>query len=67
METGGTHTWQAKGARGNFGKATGNVICLQDSPAKMASISRQVVKTPASVKRVEIPAKYETKTVRRLL
>jgi len=67
METGGTHTWQAKNARGSFGKATGNVICLQQSPAKMASISRKVVKTPASVRRVEIPAKYETKNVRRLL
>jgi len=31
------------------------------------SISRKVVKTPASVRRVEIPAKYETKTVRRLV
>lgn len=67
METGGTHTWQAKGARGNFGKATGNVICLQESPAKMASVTRKVVKTPASVRRVEIPAKYETKRVRRLV
>ena len=67
MESGGAHNWQAKGARGNFGKPTGNVICLQETPAKMASVSRQVVKTPASVRRVEIPAKYETKRVRRLV
>ena len=67
LETGGTHTWQVSGARGNFGKPTGNTICLQNSPAKMASVSRQVVKTPASVRRIEIPAKYETKRVRRLL
>ncbi len=67
MQSGGSHTWQPKGARGDFGKLTGNVICLQETPAKMASVSRKVVKTPASVKRVEIPAKYETKRVRRLL
>lgn len=67
QETGGSHSWHAQGARGASGKATGNVICLQETPAKMASISRKVVKTPASVRRVEIPAKYETKTVRRLV
>ena len=68
MESGGSHSWIAKGSsRGSAGKATGNVICLQETPAKMASISRKVVKTPASVRRVEIPAKYETKRVRRLV
>ena len=67
METGGSHSWHAKGARNVAGKATGNVICLQETPAKMASVSRKVVKTPASVRRVEIPAKYETKSVRRLV
>ena len=60
METGGAHTWVAKGAR-NAGTPTGNVICLQEAPAKYGTISRKVVKTPASVRRVEIPAKYETK------
>ncbi len=67
MQSGGSHTWQPKGANGNFGKLTGNTICLKETPAKMASVSRKVVKTPASVKRVEIPAKYETKKVRRLV
>ncbi len=66
MEAGGAHTWVAKGAR-NAGTPTGNVICLQETPAKYGTVSRQVVKTPASVRRVEIPAKYETKQVRRLV
>jgi len=67
MDSNGAHAWKAKGASGNYGKATGNVICLQETPAKMATVSRKVVKTPASVQRVEIPAKYETKRVRRLV
>jgi len=67
MASAGSHSWQPAGARGDFGKKTGNTICLQEAPAKMATVDRKVVRTPASVKRVEIPAKYETKRVRRLV
>ena len=68
MASEGTHTWHNSKENGSHhGKHTGNKICLEATPAKMASVSRQVVKTPASVKRVEIPAKYETKRVRRLV
>ena len=72
MESGGTHTWHGTdhanvNANADHGKRTGNVICLQETPAKMASVTRKVVKTPASVRRVEIPAKYETKRVQRLV
>lgn len=66
LESGGAHNWVAKGTR-NAGTPTGNVICLQETPAKYGTVSRKVVKTPASVQRVEIPAKYETKRVRRLV
>ena len=69
-ESDGTHTWHGNdhaNAKGEYGKRTGNVICLQETPAKTASVTRKVVKTPASVRRVEIPAKYETKRVQRLV
>ncbi len=63
-----SHSWHSVAATGsNFGKRTGNVVCLQSTPAKIASVTRKVVKQPASVKRVEIPAKYETKRVSRLV
>lgn len=63
-----SHMWHDAAENGNsYGKRTGNQICLQATPARMASVTRQVVKTPASVNRVEIPAKYETKRVRRLV
>lgn len=61
------HLWHEVETQGDFGKKTGNVICLKETPARTASVSRKVVKTPASVQRVEIPAKYETKRVRRLV
>lgn len=68
LDTDGMHTWHNSSENGtHHGKHTGNKICLQESPARMASVDRQVVKTAASVNRVEIPAKYETKKVRRLV
>lgn len=68
MDSEGSHMWHNAAEDSNgFGKRTGNQICLQATPAKMASVSRQVVKTPPSVKKMEIPAKYETKRVRRLV
>ncbi len=63
-----THHWHNSAGDGSaHGKHTGNKICLQATPAKMASVKKRVVKTPASVKRVEIPAKYETKKVQQLV
>lgn len=68
MATEASHMWhESSGSGMHFGKHTGNKICLQATPAKMASVTKQVIKTPASVKRVEIPAKYETKRIRRLV
>jgi len=62
------HLWhESSGSGMHFGKHTGNKICLQASPEKMATVTKRVVKTPASVKRVEIPAKYDSKRVRRLV
>ena len=49
------------------GKATGNSICLRETPAKMAEIEQQKVKTPAGIEEVEIPAEYEVVKVRKLV
>lgn len=63
-----SHSWHGALEKGNhLGKRTGSVVCLEATPAKMASVTRKVVKQPASVERVEIPAKYETKRVSRLV
>ncbi len=68
MASEASHMWhESSGSGMSFGKHTGNKICLQATPAKMATVTKSVVKAPASVKRVEIPAKYDTKRVKRLV
>ncbi len=65
----GSHFWRedsltelADGAR-----KTGNVICRKDIPAKVTSISKLVVEVPASVREVEVPARFENRRVRQLV
>ena len=40
--------------------ATGDIMCLVNIPATYKTIKKQVLKTPATVKKVEIPAQYKT-------
>jgi hypothetical protein len=65
----GRHFWReelvhdlADGAR-----KTGNVICKKEVPAKLSTISKLIVDTPASVREVEVPARYENKRVRQIV
>lgn len=55
--------WQDKPA----GRVTGNTICLRDTPAKMATVKQQKVKTAAGIREVEIPAEYKMVKVRKLV
>lgn len=41
-----------------------DVLCLVEVPAQYQTITRQVIKTPASTREVEIPAEYTTVTRR---
>ena len=56
--------WKDKPAEG---RATGNTVCLRETEAKMATVEQRKVKTPATIKEVEIPAEYKTVAVRKLL
>ncbi|RTZ97441.1 MAG: hypothetical protein DSY90_07445 [Deltaproteobacteria bacterium] len=40
--------------------ATGDIMCLVNIPATYKTIKKQVLKTPATVKKVEVPAQYKT-------
>lgn len=60
-------SWHAEGAEADNGKATGNRICLTETPAKYQTVSMQMVKTPATVKTVEIPADYKVMKVTKLV
>jgi Putative peptidoglycan binding domain len=46
---------------------TGAKICLTNVPAKYKTVTRKVVKTPASTRTIEIPAKYEIVKVKELV
>jgi len=46
---------------------TGHKICLVETPAKYKTVTRRVVKTPATTRKVEIPAEYKTVKVRKLV
>ncbi len=45
-------------------EGTGEIMCLVEVPATYKTISKQVLKTPASTRTVEIPAVYKTVSVR---
>jgi murein L,D-transpeptidase YcbB/YkuD len=51
----GTHTNIQK-----VDEATGQIMCLVEVPAEYQTVTRQVVKTPASVRYEDIPAEYQT-------
>jgi len=46
---------------------TGLKICLTETPAKYKTVTRRIVKTPASFKKVEIPAEYKNIKSRKLV
>ncbi|MFK8066978.1 MAG: peptidoglycan-binding protein [Gammaproteobacteria bacterium] len=62
-------SWHLAGSAGSkaAGHATGNALCLTEKPAVYKTVSRQVVKTPASTRTVEIPAEYKTVSIRKLV
>ena len=59
-------SWHLVGSS-DTGQATGNVLCLSEKPAVYKTVSRQVVKTPATTRSVEIPAEYKTVEVRKMV
>jgi hypothetical protein len=46
---------------------TGNKICLTEIPAQYKTVTRRVLKSPATTRKVEIPAVYKTVKVRKLV
>ena len=46
---------------------TGSKICLTEQPAQFKTVTRTVVKTPGTTRKVEIPADYKTVKVRKLV
>ena len=53
-------TWKkGRGPIERIDNATGEIMCLIEVPAQYKTVTKRVVKTPASVREVEIPAEYK--------
>ncbi len=60
--------WYPKGnVPEDAGKATGNELCLKEEPAVYKTVTKRVLKSPATTKRIEIPAEYKTVKLRKLV
>ena len=59
-------SWELEGAAGD-GKATGKTLCLAEVPAKYKTITKQVIKEEATIKKVAIPAKIKTVRMSKLV
>lgn len=46
---------------------TGEIMCLKEYPAIYKTITKHVLKTPATVTKVQVPAEYQTIKVRKLI
>ncbi len=58
--------WLLEGTAG-AGKATKNILCLHETPPKHETVVKRVMKSPATVKKVSIPAEYKTQKVAKLV
>ncbi len=55
------------GSKERIDQATGEVMCLVEIPAQYRTITKRVMVSPPTTKRVTIPAEYKTVTVRKML
>lgn len=46
---------------------TGEIMCLVEVPAQFKTITKRVVRTPATTRTIDIPARYESQRVRKLM
>ncbi len=61
-------TWKkGTGPIQKVNEATGEIMCLVEVPAEYKTITKQVVKTPATTREAAIPAEYQTVTVRKMV
>jgi len=58
---------KGRGAIEKIDNGTGDVMCLVEVPPVFKTVTKRVLKTPASTRATEIPAKYETIRVRKLV
>ncbi len=55
------------GSKERIDQATGEVMCLVEIPAQYRTITKRVMVSPPTTKRITIPAEYKTVTIRKML
>jgi Putative peptidoglycan binding domain len=55
----------APGAQTKVDETTGEVLCLVEVPPETKTVTKQVLKTPATTREVEVPAEYKTVKVKK--
>lgn len=61
-------SWQSAKAKKDAASAlTGSKICLKEIPAKFKTLSKRIVKSPATTKTLVLPAEYKFVKVRKLV
>jgi len=59
-------SWDLAGMSGE-GEPTGRTYCLAEVPAQTKTVTKQVVKEPATIKKVSVPATYKTMRMKKLV
>ena len=55
------------GSKDRIDQATGEVMCLVEIPAKYRTVTKRVMVSPPTTKRIAVPAEYKTVTVRKMV
>ncbi|WP_205944638.1 peptidoglycan-binding domain-containing protein [Pelagibius litoralis] len=56
-------TWKkGRGPIERIDEATGEIMCLVEIPAEYRTVSKQVLKSPATTRKISVPAEYRTIT-----
>ncbi len=58
---------RVSGSKDRIDRATGEVMCLVEIPAQYRTITKRVMVSPPTTKRISIPAEYKTVTVRKMV
>ncbi len=58
---------RVRGVKERLDRATGEVMCLVEVPAQYRTVTKRVMVSPPTTKRVAVPAEYKTVTVRKMV
>ncbi|MGF1548303.1 MAG: peptidoglycan-binding protein [Thiotrichales bacterium] len=58
---------RVRGVAERIDNATGEIMCLVEVPAEYRTVTKRVMVSPPTTRRIEIPAEYKTVTIRKMV